>query len=1124
MKFEKTNRIRVLILEDRREDAELLEFELGRAGFDAEVRLARTQDEYAAQLNPALDLILSDYQLPQFDGLKALRMLREHGLDVPLIIVTGVLGDEMAAECIRQGAADYLLKDRLARLGKAAARAIEERRLAEERKRAEETLAATQQRLHHLLAHSPAVIYTLKVEGQTVIPELVSDNISALLGFATEETLAPNWWFEHVHPEDREHAMAGTKEIFTGRAASREYRIRHRDGTYRWVEDNQRLVNGVSDQPAQIVGVWTDITGRKRAELRTAAFSSLGQKLSSARTVREAAEIIVDVADQLFGWDACALDLLSPEGDRVQRVLNKDLIDGRRVDCPIPTEYQEPSARTRRTLKLGANLILREPPYALSPDSIPFGDISRPSASIMDVPVRDGTKIIGDLSVQSYAHKAYTAQDLGTLQALADHCGAALTRIQAQEALHESERLLRLVIDLVPHHVFAKDAKGRHLFANRACADANGLTPEQMVGRTNLDLVADRPEAEAFMRDDQEVISTGQPKVIPEERVTDCHGRIRAFRTIKVPFTAPGSGEPAVLGIAEDITERKQTEEALRAANERYSRQEEALGALTRSYALHAGDFSAVLREVTEVTARTLGVERASVWRYAQNERAIVCAELYEQSARRHSAGIVLKEASFPSYFQAMASSDIIAAHDAHRDPRTAEFTESYLRPLGIASMLDAPIHSKGATAGVLCCEHVGPPRQWTPDEQTFAIAVANLVSLLLAQEERQKLEEQFRQSQKMEAIGQLAGGVAHDFNNILTVIHGYADMLLEGGQLAAECRDPVEQMGQATERAASLTRQLLAFSRKQVLQPRPLDLNEVVAGVTQMLRRVIGEDISVRLEYAPHPLPIHADPGMLEQVLLNLAVNARDAMPRGGELVVTTTRLTVDEAHTRRMAAARIGTFVCLSARDTGCGMTPEIQARIFEPFFTTKPVGKGTGLGLATVQGIVQQHQGWIEVESAVGQGTEFKVFLPATSQTSPVPAKSTATMPIRGGHETVLLVEDEPALRQLARLVLERFGYRVFEATSGVDALSVWENRAAEIDLLLTDMVMPDGLTGHDLANRLKARKPTLKVVFTSGYSPEAASGELGLEEAVNFLPKPYTPQKLARLLRDVLDRSA
>ena len=386
------------------------------------------------------------------------------------------------------------------------------------------------------------------------------------------------------------------------------------------------------------------------------------------------------------------------------------------------------------------------------------------------------------------------------------------------------------------------------------------------------------------------------------------------------------------------------------------------------------------------------------------------------------------------------------------------------------------------------------------------------------------KLEEQFRQAQKMEAVGRLSGGVAHDFNNILTVIQGNVELLKYSQNFSPLEREALTDIAQGAERAAALTRQLLAFSRRQIMQPVSLDVNQVVAQMTRMLQRILGEDIEMRLQYAAQPVFVRADAGMLEQILLNLVVNSRDAMPKGGRLVVETTAADFDPAVVAQNPQRREGAFVCLSVSDNGCGIPTDLMPRIFEPFFTTKDVGKGTGLGLATVYGIVEQHYGWVEVSSEIGQGTTFRIYLPRLAATdAPGPANHDLAT-VRGGSETILLVEDEPSLRLLAQKYMTRLGYKIIEADSGVQALKIWPQHKNEIALLVTDLVMPGGVSGLELAEQLRRDLPGLKIIYTSGYSADIAGLDFSLQEGVNFLPKPFNPQNLARIVRKVLDGQA
>jgi PAS domain S-box-containing protein len=385
-------------------------------------------------------------------------------------------------------------------------------------------------------------------------------------------------------------------------------------------------------------------------------------------------------------------------------------------------------------------------------------------------------------------------------------------------------------------------------------------------------------------------------------------------------------------------------------------------------------------------------------------------------------------------------------------------------------------------------------------------------------------LEAQFRHAQKLESVGQLAAGVAHDFNNILTVIQGYSECLLARCRQEPATAGPLKQISDAAKRAAALTRQLLMFSRKQVIQTKVLDLNLVLQNLANMLLRLLGEDINLESDYGSELPAIEADTGMLEQIVMNLAVNSRDAMPKGGKLRISTSQIEVDGHYAGQHPDARTGSFVCLTVADTGCGMDRKTLDRIFEPFFSTKEVGKGTGLGLATVYGLVKQHQGWIEVSSVVNDGTTFRVYFPAAlGKNEPPDFVPQSSQAVRGGKETILVVEDEPVLREMVCEILKQYEYRVIEAGSGVEALRIWDEFDGQVDLLLTDMVMPEGMTGRELAAQLKKRKPGLKVVYSSGYSPDSNGRDLGQHDTV-FLAKPYLPPQLAKTVRQSLDTVA
>jgi signal transduction histidine kinase len=375
---------------------------------------------------------------------------------------------------------------------------------------------------------------------------------------------------------------------------------------------------------------------------------------------------------------------------------------------------------------------------------------------------------------------------------------------------------------------------------------------------------------------------------------------------------------------------------------------------------------------------------------------------------------------------------------------------------------------------------------------------------------------------ERLAAVGQLAAGVAHEFNNILTVIQGHAALLLENPSLDQDSIKSLNHISSGVERTAKLIRQMLAFSRKQVMQQQTLELNDVIRNITEMLRPLVGENISLRVNLAPQPLMLLGDAGMIEQIIVNLAVNARDAMEKsGGQLSISTREVNLTAAGAQIRAERRAGRFVEISVADTGCGMDAKVMDHLFEPFFSTKDVGKGVGLGLATVYGMVNQHQGWIEVESQPGKGAVFTVYFPAMEQPRQVEVEQTLPVNVKGGSEMVLVVEDEVAVREVVCKVLKGHGYRVLEAGSGVEALQLWAQNSKTIDLLLTDIIMPEGISGLDLADKLLTENPRLRVIFSSGYSQDMLERKHEPRKGVTFLSKPYHPSQLAKVVRNCLD---
>jgi PAS domain S-box-containing protein len=634
-------------------------------------------------------------------------------------------------------------------------------------------------------------------------------------------------------------------------------------------------------------------------------------------------------------------------------------------------------------------------------------------------------------------------------------------RKHIEEAMRESQAKWRSLVENVPDIIATIDADGGILFINRLFP---GHGRQQVLGASicNFTPEAYRDEVRDAVR---HVFKTGQSAhyQMAEQGAT---GEFTWYSGRVGPIKSGDEIVAATL-ILTDITEQKRAEQSLRESETRFRQMAENIEEvfwMTDHPASHGMIYVSPAYE--KIWGRT-------------------CASLYEKSASLMDA--------------------------VHEDDR--ERVEAAI-PLQVEGKYDETyriVRPDGSIRWVH--DRAFPIRNERGEIYRIAGHAEDIT-------ERKKIEMQFFQSQKMDAFGKLAGGVAHDFNNLLTVISGYNEIVLNGFNANDPRRDCVEEIGKAAERASALTGQLLAFSRQQVLQPKIISLNGVVENVQKMLRRLIGEDIALETEIAENLHTTRADPGQLENVLMNLAVNARDAMPHGGTLSIKTENITVPDGNPNVPA----GRYVMMSVADSGVGMTEQVRAQIFEPFFTTKPVGQGTGLGLATCYGIVKQSNGFITVDSKLGEGSAFKIYLPRVSgeQEKSELGERTASLPV--GSEKVLVVEDETNVRKLAVSILRRLGYEVLEATNGEEAFRIAQAHLGQkIDLLITDVVMPQ-MGGRDLALWIRAMYPDAKILFTSGYPDRAFENNDLLDENSAFMPKPYAPKVLAVQVRELLDKHA
>jgi len=935
--------LRILHLEDNPNDAELVMHELRRAGYDPIADRVETEPDYRDQLHLEPEIILADFTMPEFDALRALEIMQEGRFDIPFIIVSGTIGEERAVQAIQCGATDYIIKDRLGRLGQAVAQALEKKQLRDEKRRAGEQL----QRHARFL-------------------KLTADVGMAL---ASGKTLG-----EMLH---------------------------------------QCAESMVCNLDAAFARIWTVTAGENVLELQASA--GLDNHL--------------DGPYSRVPFGKGEIGLIAQ--DRIPHLSNDVLND--------------PSVSDRE--------------WARREGMIAFAGF----------PIQLDDRLVG--VVASFSRKRLSQDSFDAQAAVANQIAVGIERKRSEESLRRSNQTLHALIQTTPLAIITLGQDSNVTMWNSAAEVMFGWKESEVLGQPLPIVPPDQKEA--FQKSIQ--YEFRPDKATPHE-LRLCHkaGTLVDVNLWTAPVTDAEDAIVGSLGLFVNITERKHLEATSRLAVEAV-RQSEA-----RKDAILRVSLDAIMTMDREGTILSFNPSAERIFGYLETE------------AIGKSMETLLIPPELPQEIKAAA----------------------YLMKAGKGFVLDKRVEMPGLRAD---------GRRF-PAELTITRVPLDgaplFTGFLQDITDRKNLEEQFRQAQKMEAIGSLAAGVAHDFNNLLTIIVGYSAMIQTKLPLDDEIRSLVGEIGHAGERAGSLTRQLLAFSRKQVLEPKVLNLNAVVTDTAKMLQRLIGEDIDLNTVLAPDLGWVKADPGQLEQVLMNFAVNARDAMPKGGKLTIETANTELDETYTQAYPNLRPGLYVMMAVADTGMGMDEATKSRIFEPFFTTKEPGKGTGLGLATVFGIVKQSEGHVAVYSELGHGTTFKVYLPVV-QALISSRKSLAGLKLTlQGTETILVAEDEPSLRKLARHVLQMHGYTVLDASNGEKALRVAEQHEGPIHLLVTDVVMPS-MSGRQLAERLAAVRPDVKVLYVSGYTDDAVVRNGVLQAETAFLQKPFTVTALAHKVREALD---
>jgi two-component system, cell cycle sensor histidine kinase and response regulator CckA len=885
-----------------------------------------------------------------------------------------------------------------------------------------------------------------------------------------------------VHPDDRERVSQVLSITASGGPTpDLEYRIVRPDGAVRCVLS--RVASRQADPGGRQVlfGTIQDITERKQAEhaLRAHMERVVQQEAALIALTRTDPEHEADLRTSLRRLTEASARALGVARVSVWRYAT----DRQAIHCA--DLYELAADRHSEGLELEAvdypayfaalarNDLLVASEAEADPQTAELADeYLRPLGitSLMDVPIRLKDGLEGVLCHEhSGPRREWTSDERTFALAISNLITLALedvSRRQAQAALHTREQEYRALVENSPDVICRYDREGRILYVNPSCERLLGRTLADLVGTHAMDRFPPNEGLTNYRRLVDDVVRTGRAAEC--ELGLDFLGGYLATHYVRLVPERDSVGRiVSVLAIGRDITPLKETEQRLRESELRF-------------------------RQVTE------NIDEVFWLTDLERERVIYVSPAYERVWGRTCESLYEDRRA---WFEA-----------AHPDDRSrVEEAVMSLRETGGYDLEYRVIRPDGSMRWVQ--DRAFPIR----DASGTVTRVAGVAEDITT---RRQLEEQFRQSQKMEAIGRLAGGVAHDFNNLLAVIQMQSELLLETTQEPAT-REGVAQIMASTKRASNLTRQLLTFSRREFRQPKAINLADVVGGTSDMLRRLLGEEIVLESRFAPRLPLVHADAGMMEQVVLNLAVNARDAMPEGGRLTISLDAVVVGPERVAGYSGVSPGSFVCLSVSDTGTGIPPESLPRIFEPFFTTKDVGKGTGLGLATVFGIAQQHRGWVEAESELGLGSTFRLYVPALDGSLPQTNVTPMAETPRGRNETVLLAEDERSVRMLTRTLLERHGYRVLEAGSAGDAIAVWEKVGGKVDLLFTDLVMPGGASGWELSRQLLERDPKLKVIYSSGYSADVVERRLPSDAGKHFLRKPYAVQEMIALVRRVLD---
>jgi PAS domain S-box-containing protein len=995
----------------------------------------------------------------------------------------------------------------------------------------------------------------------------VSPSVTQLRGYTVEEVLAQRVE-ERICPgslPDVRRIVGAELATDAGAPISEhllEVEVPCKDGSTAWVETKASFIRDESGRPTSILTVGRDVTKRRRAETRTRALVEASRRRARSLDPDEVGRVVADGALQLLGARAAAIYLMEPDGDFALSAAAPEPGAGWRARLRADTSLAGRSVREGHPL--GSADLVGEPRLADSDESRALEPSARERALVV-LPLVARERALGVIEVRGPGGRRFPDEDVAVAQTFADQAAVVLENARLHRAterqLSDSQTLLA-VSEAVSSSLDVTEAFRRATRAViRALGADTGVTWRIDDEGAVLIPLAGYHVPRALLEPDAPVtLPLSHPLVreLAGEAPLWCADSAADVRFRDMPWLEalshksvlliPLRGGGRLLG-AVSVTwtarahvltaEDRRLVEAiarqiaigidnLRLVEELCSRQArlETLLEVNRQLST-IQPVGSLLARIAEGCGHVLGTTAAG-FRLVEGDELSLAGAWGDAAALMPQPRLSIA-ASLSG--RVVTTGEPIVAPDVQREPGLTGPGNAAARAAGYQSWLGVPVRIGPRVIGVLTIWK-RRVNGFTPEDVATAAAFAAQAATALenarlyqevsgAYEELSSTQAQLVQSQKMEAIGRLGGGVAHDFNNLLTIVAGRAEIL--NVKLGADdaLRRHVDLIKKTVERAAMVTRQLLAFSRRQLLNPQTADLNDLVARMGAMLGALIGEDVELHTELAPGVGAVHVDPGQMDQVVMNLVVNARDAMPKGGRLTLTTSALTTTTALTAAAGEAPPGDWTVLAVTDTGSGMAPATLSHIFEPFFTTKPAGQGTGLGLATVYGIVKQSGGHVLVDSVVGHGTTFRILLPRVERRS-AKGGDTEARPASapGGSETILLAEDEQEVRDLVGELLSGLGYRVLTAANGAEAVAVCQRHPGRIDLMLSDVIMP-GMSGPDAAARLRTLRPEMKVLYVSGYTDNAIARHGRFEPGVSLLLKPFDPAELARAVRRRLD---